>query len=96
VLSPDNRHYAIPARQLAQFAAPTTDLVVGRFNGGERDVGGRVAVRQLAATAHPIAYAGSGTLIVDTAQGLTALAPRSFRGGQRLPALPSFASFAVY
>ena len=96
VLSPDNRHYAIAARQLVQFAAATTDLVVGRFNGGERDVGGRVAVRNIAATSHPLAYARNGTLIVDTAHGLTALAPRSFRGGQRLPALPSFATFAVY
>jgi hypothetical protein len=96
VLSPDNRHYAIPARQLVQFAATTTDLVVGRFNGGERDVGGRIAVRQLAAASHPIAYARDGTLIVETVQGLTALAPRTFRGGQRLPVLPAFASFAVY
>jgi hypothetical protein len=99
VLSPDNRHYAWPARQLVQFAGGATDLVVGRLGSGDRNFPGRVAVRRLASTAHPIAYARNGTLIVDTVQGLTALAPRTFRGGQRLSArtaLPSFASFAVY
>jgi hypothetical protein len=95
VLSPDNRHFAVAARQLVQLAGGSTDLVVGRFNGDERFVGGRVTVRQLAGTSHPIAYARNGTLIVDTVQGLRTLAPRT-RGGQPLPKLPAFASFAVY
>ncbi len=102
LLSPDNRHYAEPARHLTAGTAGSVgiggsggiDLVVGHLatSAGPRE--SRVAVQQVNAPAGAFQYARDGTLVVDTERGLTVQRPRS-RPSSPLGNLPAFTHFAV-
>ena len=91
LLSPDNRHYAEPARRLSP--GPVV-LVVGRLATSTPARQSRVAFVQVAARVGAAQYARDGTLVVDTGRGLRVQRPRS-RPGAPLTNLPDFTTFAV-
>jgi hypothetical protein len=91
-LSPDNRHFAVPASRLGSVSI---DLVVGRLPGDGPASLRRVAVRDLLPGAGAVQYARSGALLVATHGGLTVLPAGRSPRPTRLANVPAFTSFAV-
>jgi hypothetical protein len=91
-LSPDNRHFALPASRLG---SESIDLVVGRLRGTAPARVSRVAVRDLLPGRGAVQYARNGALLVATQGGLTVLPAGRGPTPTRLTNIPAFTSFAV-